>query len=645
MSEEIPNLSKTESEKYEKAEMVGWYDPKQLFNTGVMTAISTTIGEYADPRVAATAPRSKLPFNYTKHLILTEDEEVIQNELENREDIWIDYVADMGDGWNSTYGIAYYLAKQKLKIGKHETKRGEIIIFGGDAVYPTANTANYEKKLVTPYRMAFRAAGGIESEPPKSPRKLTLSDEPHIFALPGNHDWYDSLVAFRKLFCSHIFNDRRFACFKEKGEAEEIPPRGGWRTRQKRSYWALKLPQNWWLLGVDMQLSHNIDVTQLEYFESIIEQMKAGDKVILCVPEPYWMKAIKYENMTDKFEEKEASIEKLESYFLKHEIQVKAYIAGDLHHYRRFRDKRGVHKITAGGGGAFLHPTHDFDFKKNEKKRREKRHKTETDIKHENFILKKEYPEFAVSKRMDKKNLLFLFTNFKFGAVTAFIYAILAWLVHGRIDGNFSVLNAITATLHRVLGEQPLALLLIIVLLAALIFFTDSNNKWYKRIAGFMHGVAHLTAISILGWLGYFIALNILGATTIAPEPDLYSGAVWFLSVVCTCFVGGWIIGSIIMGHYLYISLHWFHRHDNEAFSALKIEDYKNFLRLHIDKKGDLTIYSAKIETVPKDWQDVLDEAAREIKYREPKGEHSVPELIEKIVITEKEQAAEAHLV
>ena len=71
-------------------------------------------------------------------------------------------------------------------------------------------------------------------------------------ALPGNHDWYDSLVAFQKLFFTHIFNGRTFA--------------GGWRTRQKRSYFALKLPHKWWLVGVDLQLSHNIDVPQLRYF-------------------------------------------------------------------------------------------------------------------------------------------------------------------------------------------------------------------------------------------------------------------------------------------------------------------------------------------------------------------------------------------
>lgn len=39
-------------------------------------------------------------------------------------------------------------------------------------------------------------------------------------------------------------------------------------------------------------------------------------------------------------------------------------------------------------------------------------------------------------------------------------------------------------------------------------------------------------------------------------------------------------------------------RHANEAFSALRIENYKNFLRLHINKAGNLTVYPVGIDNV-----------------------------------------------
>ena len=47
---------------------------------------------------------------------------------------------------------------------------------------------------------------------------------------------------------------------------------------------------------------------------------------------------------------------------------MRAYLTGDLHHYRRHEEtpesaagQPPVQKIIAGGGGAFLHPTHEED--------------------------------------------------------------------------------------------------------------------------------------------------------------------------------------------------------------------------------------------------------------------------------------------
>jgi hypothetical protein len=58
------------------------------------------------------------------------------------------------------------------------------------------------------------------------------------------------------------------------------------------------------------------------------------------------------------------------------------------------------------------------------------------------------------------------------------------------------------------------------------------------------------------------------------------------------------------MGLYLLVSLNVFGRHGEEAFAALKIEDFKNFLRLHVARDGSLTIYPVKLERVPRRWRD-----------------------------------------
>ena len=258
-------MSKSEKPE-EQQPMVDWYNPWQLLDTAKKTAISTIIGENADPRLVTAAATGGKFFDYSQSLIINQHGD-FEAGKEARKEIWIDYVSDVGDGWNPTYSVAYSLAQQNIIISQNDKplERGEILIFGGDGVYPTATSDEYEKKLVKPYRMAFNSSrnGNAEAE------KTDLKKNPHVFVLPGNHDWYDSLVAFQKIFCTHILNKRIFA--------------GGWQTRQRRSYFTLKLPHKWWLLGVDLQLSHNIDIRQLQYFESIAAKMSEGDKVILCI--------------------------------------------------------------------------------------------------------------------------------------------------------------------------------------------------------------------------------------------------------------------------------------------------------------------------------------------------------------------------
>ena len=165
--------------------------------------------------------------------------------------------------------------------------------------------------------------------------------------MPGNHDWYDGLSAFTRLFCSDI-GGRRLA---------------GWWTRQRRSYFVLKLPHRWWLVASDGQLQSDLDVPQMEHFREIADRhMQPGDKVILCLSQPVWVYAQKYRNMGRVFDETDL-IYLREEVFAKRGIDVKVYLTGDLHHYRRHEETREsagaaepVQKITAGGGGAFLHP-------------------------------------------------------------------------------------------------------------------------------------------------------------------------------------------------------------------------------------------------------------------------------------------------
>ncbi len=125
----------------------------------------------------------------------------------------------------------------------------------------------------------------------------------------------------------------------------------------------------------------------------------------------------------------------------------------------------------------------------------------------------------------------------------------------------------------------------------------------------------------------WFFGISTFGYEAYRIAHPTSTNLVWFGSILLVCGVGGYIIGSIIMGVYLFVSLHLRGRHDNEAFSALKIEDYKNFLRLHIDGDGKLTIYPIKIEKVEREW---IHEVKNGEEFHKPKNELKA-ELIEEI--------------
>lgn len=106
-----------------------------------------------------------------------------------------------------------------------------------------------------------------------------------------------------------------------------------------------------------------------------------------------------------------------------------------------------------------------------------------------------------------------------------------------------------------------------------------------------------------------------------------------FLFIMLTVFAGGWLVGSMIFGLYLFISQYFFGRHNEESFSAARIQDYKNFLRLHITKDGTLTIFPVKVEKVPRKWRERSDAESQKINSTIVPVDGSGAELIEEPLV------------
>jgi len=514
-----------------KRSMVGWYDPRVLMHSAYQIAIANIFGRHSDTRlIEALASQPQAEFKYSAQ----------------EGDFWFDYVSDVGDGWNSTYAIADAIAQPELKVlhqgASESTRAGRVLVFGGDEVYPYPSRSEYEVRTETPYARAFAGRA-----------------HPDVYAIPGNHDWYDSLVAFSRTFCR-----------PERGFA-------GCATRQTRSYFALELPQNWWLLAIDLQLGADLDEPQVQYFQKVAARMDADAQLIFCVPEPRWILEEAYPRH-ENYEE-ESSTRFLEEQVFKRKARV--FLTGDLHFYKRHEDAAGNQKITSGGGGAFLHPTHAPAS-------RELRN---------GFQQRAAYPDEKTSARLAWRNFLFPLLNPKAGWLYAFLYAMSAWLASASLEAAdvITLPTALSAAINAAVRD-PLNGMWLITIFAGFIFFTDTHVRWWRILGGAFHALLHMAAAFLVGWVALLLTVQVF---------DLYYGGVVQLlaSGLITVLLGA-VAGSFILGVYLFVSIRIFGRHSNEAFSSLRIQDFKQWLRLRIDAVGTLTIYAIGIDRVPRRWRE-----------------------------------------
>ncbi|MGH3963153.1 MAG: metallophosphoesterase [Pseudonocardiaceae bacterium] len=537
--------------------MVRWLDPHQLIDTAVRVLLSGIFSSYADSRELQAMEPAEVP------------------DRSGEADLWLDYVADLGDGWNSTYTVARLLATEELKLGwdgeTHATERGRILVMGGDQVYPVPNATEYENRMLGPYRAALPCVPG---------------EAPELFAIPGSHDWYDGLANFTSIFCRNHWI-------------------GGWRTCQGRSYFAVKLPNGWWLWGIDIQFGAYIDEAQLHYFADVAaDQVQPGDRIILCMAKEVESGRKQVEIHSNR------DVEYLEREIIQPSgAQLLLSLKSGKHYYARYEEKDGPRQhITSGGGGAFLHPTHhlpeSMDLPGADGAVAYRRAGT--------------YPSPAVSKRLRKRIWLLPAYNLPLAAVFGTVQVLLAFMLGLHLGDRHVALGL--GDLRRALWESPTSFLLILLMLgslAATVRFAHDARGIGRFLLGMVHSTLQLASVA-----GVLIAASWLSSAF-----GLRGG--WsllaFLSLVG--LVGG--IGGIVgIAGYLWAA-NCLGFHGTEAYAPLHHQDLKHFLRLHIEADGALTVYPIGIDRVARKWT-LCPDAPAHAPWFIPSDAEPEPHLIEK---------------
>jgi hypothetical protein len=518
--------------------MVQWLAPGELASAALRVVLSGVFGAYADKReLQGVWPVREIP------------------DYGGAEELWLDYVADVADGFDATMSVASTLAREQLDLPlpgadadapRLHLPRGRVLVMGGDQVYPTADYPTYRDRLIGPYRAALP---GVEGDPPD------------LYAIPGNHDWYDGLTSFLRVFC----------------QGDRI---GGWRTRQDRSYFALRLPHGWWFWGIDIQFESYLDPAQLRYFRDTVgARLAPGDSVILASATPSWVDA-----GTDEPD----AYQNLD--MIRREIveprgaQVRVEIAGDKHHYARYASDDGTQLITSGGGGAYLAATYHLpeaiavppedsrDLHKSPPKP---------------YRLATTYPSRSTSRLMRAGVLSLPFRNGSFWGLVAVTYLVVGWSVLLQLrapDETFAAMLRGVGWEELLAGLflRPVGFVMAVLLVAGAAAFNGAPGPKRRWGFGTFHALTHLVLI---------LATTFAAATALAELPDA-----WYLAALTAAlgFVGG-LLGSWLVALHLLIADR-FGMNTNEVFASQHIEGFNNFVRMHVGRDGALTLHPVSIQ-------------------------------------------------
>lgn len=609
--------TETKVTKLVKKPAVGWFNLQMLVTVAVQALVTAATGNRTTRREVLAALDTETE-RAEEHLAASTGQSARLSSDPKGDAIWVDYVADLGDGFDATHSIAWLVGRDFLGLGEvgkptpqpipkdnmteapesdfdgcdHILPGGSTTIFGGDLVYPAASSQNYEDRTVGPYYAA-------------RPWQKVGDDfvGRALYSIPGNHDWYDGLASFVHRFC-------------QRGRWM-----GAWQVQQKRSYFAVQLGHGYSIWGLDLATTDNFDAAQLEYFQKKAAELKEDENVILCVPKPAWTDyAVETEGKlsgqgSDAWRSINLIMKKVgaNNSGYANPPRIAAVISGDHHHYVRHQqikpvDGDPVSLITCGGGGAFMLGTDAVPEK--------------LDLE-ESFIAEKQicFPSEAESKSMRKGVFLMFYRHKLFCLVLATIMLSVVWLMESAsraLLGSAEVTSTMTITFDAtVLGAlrlgfsdflstvgktlifTPTHSLLVIGIAAGFIMFAQSSRSkespsWSGIVAGGVHFIAQMAVALGLA----FLVMALFG---------ILDANFWlFVLLLPIVTLGlGWVFSGLVFSFYIWLSNILFKLHGQEVYSSQAIEDWKTFLRMRIGPDG-LTIYPIGLRKISRDWQSSL---------------------------------------
>ncbi len=247
-------------------------------------------------------------------------------------------VGDPGEGDPSQHILKDQILSVANKPGV------DFVVISSDIVYPSGAMKDYERKFFLPFK-------GL-----KKP----------VYAIPGNHDWYDALEGFaatfytpdaaRKAMAARISSDLNITSTNEK-DIERLVNQASFLKKeydlpvgfQNAPFFQVST-DHFVLLTIDTGVRRRVDSVQLAWIKAVLEASK-GKYVMALLGHPFYAIGEYQGNMNPEFK---ALHDLLRAY------KVPMIMAGDTHDLEYYRelpqngDGHTMHHFVNGGGGAYL---------------------------------------------------------------------------------------------------------------------------------------------------------------------------------------------------------------------------------------------------------------------------------------------------
>ena len=256
-------------------------------------------------------------------------------------------IGDTGEGDASQH----ILRDQLIAAARQDEVR--FVVISSDVIYPTGAMNDYEAKCWLPFK-------GI--------------DKP-VYAIPGNHDWYDALEGFCATFLTpaaaraamraRVEADKRLTSTTD-ARIDELIARAAFLREeygvptgfQEGPFFQVQTAR-FALIAVDTGVARRVDAAELRWLESALAAAR-GKFIMVLLGHPLYALGQDQGKTSEDF----AALHRL-----LREHQVSVAMAGDVHDFEYYAERyqspsgeRTMHHFVNGGGGAYLSVGTALDF-------------------------------------------------------------------------------------------------------------------------------------------------------------------------------------------------------------------------------------------------------------------------------------------